>query len=465
MPLSRRRLLGRLTAPALISSPAIWAAPRRPNILLILADDLGWGDISCYHPESRIKTPNLDRLAASGVRFTDAHSPSSVCTPTRYGLLTGRYCWRTELKRGVLNGESPALIEPGRATIASMLKVSGYETGGFGKWHLGLGGAPKTDYAQELRPAPADHGFDRFWGIPASLDMPPYVYVRDRRVEELPTSAIATSGAPPRGPFWRGGPIAPSFRMDEVLPKIAANAVEFLKEKRARPAFAYVALPAPHTPWVPTRDWMGKSNANLYGDFVAQVDAVAGELTGAASRQTIVIVTSDNGAPWSAPDVEASGGHRANAAWRGQKGDIHEAGHRVPFLARGLGRRGVSNSLVSLLDVYATLADQVGHQLRTDEAGDSFVLGRRSSVVHHSQTGLFAWRNGPWKFIEEKGSGGFTKPPKIDPGPGELPYELYHLGNDPGETRDLAAQEPQQAARLRAELAAVKTGRATRPGT
>ncbi len=446
------------------AATVVRAAARQPDVLVILADDLGWGDVRCYHPEARVRTPNLDRLAASGVRFTDAHSPSSVCTPTRYGLLTGRYCWRTSLKQGVLNGESPALIEPGRPTIASMLKGRGYETGGFGKWHLGLGTAAKTDYSQELQPAPADFGFDQFFGIPASLDMPPYVYVRDRRVEELPTSSIETNGAPPRGPFWRGGPIAPGFKMEEVLPKIVSNAKSFLQAKRSRPGFAYVAFPAPHTPWVPARKWIGRSAAQLYGDFVEQVDAAVGELVGAVRPDTLVIVTSDNGAPWSEPDIEASGGHRANGPWRGQKGDIQEAGHRVPFLARGLGRPGVSDSLVSLVDIYATLADRTGHRLSDQEAEDSFVIGRRTSMVHHAQSGMFAWRNGPWKFIEGRGSGGFTKPQRIEPQAGVPDFELYHLGADPRETQDLAAREPDQAARLRAELNAARSGRGTRAG-
>ena len=459
MRLSRRQLLFSCAA-----APAVWSAPRHPNVLVILADDLGWGDVRSYFPPARVRTPYLDRLAASSVRFTDAHSPSSVCTPTRYGLLTGRYAWRTSLKQGVLNGDSPALIEPGRPTLASLLRSYGYETGGFGKWHLGLGEAPRTDYSQELRPAPADYGFDHYFGIPASLDMPPYVYLRDRRVEELPTATIETNGTPARGAFWRGGPIAPSFRMEEVLPRIVSHAKSFLRARRARPAFTYVAFPAPHTPWVPTREWLGRSPAKLYGDFVEQVDAAVGELIGAVSQDTVVVFSSDNGAPWSQPDIEASGGHRANAHWRGQKGDIHEAGHRVPLLVRGLERPGVSSSLVSLVDIYATLARRLGHPLGRQEAEDSFVLGERTSAVQHSQHGLFALRDGPWKLIEGKGSGGFTQPARREPSPGELPYELYHLGRDPREEHDLAAQEPDQARALLDRLAAIKAATATRPG-
>ena len=176
---------------ALAAAPAILrarSATPRPNIVLILADDLGSGDLRCYNRESKIPTPNLDRLSGEGVRFTDMHSPSSVCTPTRYGLLTGRYCWRSRLKRGVLQGFSPNLIEPGRLTLASMLKAQGYYTAGVGKWHLGLGDRPTTDFDQPLTPGPCDHGFDEYYGIPASLDMPPYLYFENRRVVERATS-------------------------------------------------------------------------------------------------------------------------------------------------------------------------------------------------------------------------------------------------------------------------------------
>ncbi|MFO0918144.1 MAG: sulfatase-like hydrolase/transferase [Planctomycetaceae bacterium] len=205
------------------------AAPRKPNIVIILADDLGYGDVGCYGA-TKIQTPRMDQLAREGLRFTDAHTPSAVCTPTRYGLLTGRYAWRSRLKQGVLNGESPALIEPGRETIASFLKSHGYVTAGIGKWHLGLGTAEKTDYAQPLRPGPVTVGFDSYFGIPASLDMVPYVYFENDRVEALPTVESEPSPKPNYfdGVFWRNGPAAPDFRHIDVLPRLAHKAEEFI---------------------------------------------------------------------------------------------------------------------------------------------------------------------------------------------------------------------------------------------
>lgn len=428
-------------------------AAAHPNIVVVLADDMGFGDLGCYNPNGRIKTPNYDRLARQGVRFTDAHSPSSVCTPTRYGLLTGRYSWRSRLKSGVLNGESPALIEPGRATVASHLKAQGYRTGVFGKWHLGLGNDAKTDYAKELRPAPADYGFDEFFGIPASLDMPPYLYIDGRRAVEQPTSRIADNGAPPRGPFWRGGPIAPGFRMEEVLPKITERACRFVSDARKskQPFFAYVPLTGPHTPWVPTKQFLGRSKANLWGDFVEQVDDTLGQILRAAGDDAMVIATSDNGAPWEQRDVDAAAGHRADLDWRGQKGDIHEAGHRVPFIVRWPDRRAAgttSDALVSLTDIFATVAGK--------PIEDSMPLGQRRSMVHHAQNGMFAFRQGDWKLIEGRGSGGFTKPAKVEPKAGEPAGELYNLKIDPQERENHYESQPEIVARLSKALAEVR---------
>jgi arylsulfatase A len=443
------------------SSAALACRPSQPpNIVIMLADDLGHGDLRCYNPEARTATPALDRLAGTGVRFTDAHSPSALCTPTRYGLLTGRYCWRTSLKRGVLNGWSPYLLERDLPTIASLAKRSGYRTACFGKWHLGMGREEKTNYDSELSPGPNDAGFDEFVGIPASLDMPPYVWVENRRVVEKPTATIETNGAPPRGAYWRGGPIAPGFRMDDVLPSITRHATAFIRANRSRPFLVYVPFTAPHTPWVPLTK--GRSSAGLYGDFVAQVDDCAGAVLNAVAdagleHNTLVVFTSDNGAPWSAPDVDASGGHRANAPWRGQKGDIHEGGHRVPFIARWpakLQSGTVSDRLVCLTDFYATLASIFGASVG---AGDSFDFlpgssRSRESIVHHSGGGMFAVRRGPWKLIEGLGSGGFTQPSRITPTPGQSDCQLYNLLNDPREEMEVCAENPGVVAGLRDEL-------------
>src|SRR6266511_1329563 len=326
--------------------PALLAARETPNIVFILADDLGSGDLGCYNKDSKIPTPNMDRLAREGVRFTDMHTPSSVCTPTRYGLLTGRYAWRTPLQSGVLWGYSASLIETNRLTLPKFLKKHGYATAGIGKWHLGFQeGNPadkefKVDYAKPLLPGPLTAGFDYFFGIPASLDMEPYLYVENDRAVEQPTEQVEASKPQRQGGtgFWRSGPIAPGFRHAAVLPVIAKKAIAYLerqpKASPNKPFFLYFALTAPHEPWQPTGEFRGRSGAGDYGDFVAQVDWTIGQTLRTLDRlgladNTLVIVTSDNGAHWTASDIKKYG-HRANGHYRGQKSDIWEAGHRVP---------------------------------------------------------------------------------------------------------------------------------------
>jgi arylsulfatase A len=308
-----------------------------PNIVLILADDLGFGDLGSYNPDSRIPTPNLDRLAAEGIRFTDAHSPSSVCTPTRYGIITGQYGWRTRLKRGVLHGYSPNLIDTSRTTVASLLQDNGYTTAVIGKWHLGLGDSEPVDYGRPLSPGPRDHGFDYFFGIPASLDMTPYVYVENEYVLALPTDSIGpgSESYESGGPFWRGGPIAPGFQHIDVHPRLTEKAVEFIESSTGKPFFLYLPLASPHTPWLPTAAFSGVSQAGDYGDFTAMVDATVGEVMAALERigqseRTLIIFTSDNGSYWPAGFIEQYE-HRSNGNWRGMKADIWESGHRVPF--------------------------------------------------------------------------------------------------------------------------------------
>jgi arylsulfatase A-like enzyme len=451
-----------------------------PNIVLILCDDLGYGDVGAYYPEAKIPTPNMDRLAREGMRFTDAHSPSSVCTPTRYGVLTGRYCWRTRLKNGVGNGYSPALIEPGRETIASLLKrTKGYRTGGFGKWHLGLGHEPAVDYSREFKPSPNEYGFDEFFGIPASLDMPPYVFIDNHRAVEPPTATIGDNGEVKRGPFWRGGPRAPSFQMDQVIPSIVSRACAFVEREKS-PFFAYVPLPAPHTPRVPSKPFQGKSKTGLYGDFLEETDASIGMILAAIERggntaNTLVIVTSDNGAPWEQRDANEASGHWANATWRGQKADIQEAGHRIPFLVKWPGRvrpGSVSSQTICLTDIFATLAAVNAVPLSPAMAEDSVSIlpeleGRqkgplRKSVVHHSASGVFAIREGDWKLVLGRGSGGFTAPVKIAPQPGEPAGELYNLRQDPHEDRNLYAANPEIVARLSAQLKRIQDSGSSR---
>lgn len=454
---------------ASLAATALAAAPAKPNVVIVLCDDLGYGDVGAFFPAAKVATPRMDRLAREGMRFVDAHSPSGVCTPTRYGLLTGRYCWRSRLKQGVLNGYSPALIEPGRTTLAALLLAQGYRTGGFGKWHLGLGNDEKVDYAKPYSPGPQEYGFTEYFGIPASLDMPPYVLLENNRALEAPTATIGDHGEVKRGPFWRGGPRSPSFQMEDVLPKITERADQFLRSavKSTKPFFAYVPLPAPHTPWVPSKPFQGKSKAGLYGDFVSEVDATIGRIADAvAGTNTLLIVTSDNGAPWELRDAKEAAGHRANGTWRGQKSDIQEGGQRVPFIAHWPGRiaaNSVSTQLVCLTDLFATVAELTGAKLVPGVAEDSMtfapaLLGQRPSkartaVVHHAGNGMFAIRDREWKLVLGRGSGGFTSPVKVEPAPGEPEGELYHLLSDPHEDHNLYAEQPEVVARLKDQLA------------
>jgi len=440
-----------------------------PNIVVILADDLGYGDPGSYNPASRIPTPNIDGLAGEGMRFTDAHSPSAVCTPTRYGLLTGRYAWRTPLV-GVLRGDSPALIEEGRVTLASLLQRSGYATAVVGKWHLGLGAAERTDYEQPLRPGPNAVGFDTFFGIPASLDMPPYVYVENEALVEPPTNAIEASTERRLGGngFWRGGRIAPGFRHVDVLPTLTDKAVEFIERQQGseRPFFLYLPFSAPHTPWLPTAAFAGRSGAGPYGDFVSQVDVAIGSVLDAlvsigVDDDTLLIITSDNGAHWLQTDIEEYG-HRANGELRGQKADIWEGGHRVPFLARWPGRVAAGSSsdeTISLTDLLATFADIVDVTLPLEAGEDSYSLlpvlmskpldaPLREATVHQSYYDLFSIRQGPWKLILGLGSGGFTEPRSVEPASGEPQGQLYDLDEDPRETTNIYALHPDVVSRL-----------------
>jgi arylsulfatase A-like enzyme len=468
-------------------SPVARAAeevPTRPNIVLILADDLGYGDPGCYNADSRIPTPNIDRLAAAGMRFTDAHTPSSVCTPTRYGVLTGRYAWRTRLKSGVLNGYSPALIEPGRTTLASLLAAYDYRTACVGKWHLGLGNAAEADYAQALAPGPNSVGFDEAFIVPASLDMPPYVFVHNERpssppVEHIDDSKMRRHGG---GGFWRAGAIAADFQHVDTLPVLTEHAVGFIEQQSDdAPFFLYFPLTAPHTPWMPTDEFRGRTQVDCYGDFVAQVDATVGRVLDTLAKQqladhTLVIFTSDNGAHWLPSDIEQFE-HRANAHWRGQKADIWEGGHRVPLVMRWPGiiaANSVSDQLTCLTDIMATLAAIVGAELPAGAGEDSYsvlpvMLGQgstaplREAIVHHSVDGTFAIRRGPWKLAMRLGSHGFSAPKNIKPTPGGAQGQLVHLGNDPAEQHNRWLAQPRIVAELTQLLTQYQQSGRSRP--
>lgn len=473
--------------------------PTRPNIVYILCDDLGYGDVQCLNPQGKIATPNMDRLAARGMKFTDAHSSSAVCTPSRYSILTGRYNWRSRMKQGVLNGYSPRLIETNRVTVAGFLKEQGYATAAIGKWHLGLnwpqndGGAPgstsnpkKIDLSQAIQDGPITVGFDYFFGISASLDMPPYAYIENDRFRMVPTSmtpAMADAA------FHRAGPIAEDFSFEDVLPMLTRKAVDYITEhaaaaKQGQPFFLYLPLNSPHTPIVPTKEWQGKSGLNAYGDFVMETDAMIGKVLDAIDHQgleehTLVILTSDNGCSPSAnyPELLAKG-HNPSYHFRGTKSDIWDGGHRIPLLVRwpaSVKAGTTSDQVVCLSDLFATCADILGKKLSDNMAEDSVSIlpalqGRakqpvRATIVHSAIYGAFAIREGNWKLEFCPGSGGWGNPKPGSPEEQKLPpLQLYDLSNDIGETKNRVAQHPEVVAHLRQVLDKyIANGRST-PG-
>jgi arylsulfatase A-like enzyme len=447
-------------------------AADKPNILFILADDLGYGDVKCFNPQGKISTPNIDRLASQGMRFTDAHAPGAVCVPSRYGLLTGRYPFRPEH----LNPGKGPLIEPGRVTLASLLRDHGYATAMVGKWHLGFDGGNQFDCSKPLRGGPCDRGFDYFFGQHASLDIPPYFYIENDRCVAAPTGQIAASSSPGwspiQGAFWRAGHIAPGFQHEEVLPTYTRKAVEHLnrrgKASDGKPFFLYVAFTAPHTPWLPTETFRGKSAGGMYGQWVAQLDDAVGQVLtavdgGGLAENTLVFFTSDNGPVWY-PDDVAKFGHSATGIFRGMKGDAWEGGHRMPFVARWPGRiapGSTSPQAICFTDMLATFAALVGATLPVDAGEDSYSIlplllqekqtafAREATIIGGSK-GSLTVRQGDWKLIPFLGSGGFSKPAKIKPRPGEPVGQLYNLADDPGEKKNLYAEKPGIVERLTA---------------
>ena len=483
--------------------------PASPNIVFILADDLGYGDLAVYNPGSKISTPNLDRLAAQGMRFTDAHSPSSVCTPTRYGILTGRYCWRSRLPQGVLRGYGRALIEPGRLTVASLLQQHGYRTGVVGKWHLGLDWVVKEGHEQalsseadtrindlgmvtEMNPnhidftkkptdGPLDHGFDYSFILPASLDMDPYCYLENDGLVTLPIDSTEGNDLNTgyTGAFWRAGRMAPDFEFEKVLPTFVDKAIQFIKlsttERTSKPFFLYLPLAAPHTPWAPTGPHLGTSGAGSYGDFVSMVDAEMGRVFSTLrelgiEENTIVFFTSDNGPFWTPALIEQYG-HRAAGNKRGMKADSWEGGHRIPFIVRWPGNivpGAVNHATISLTNLMATAADLVGSELPFDAGEDSHsilpllmgadpALYPDPALIQHSSKGFFVVREGPWKLILGRGSGGFSAPVTYSPRGGEAPGQLYHLDDDPKETQNLYQQQPDKVKELHGILEKFKS--------
>jgi len=463
----------------------------RPNIVYILADDMGPGDVSAINGNAAWKTLNIDRIADEGKTFTDAHSGSAVCSPTRYGILTGRYAWRSSLKSGVLWSWDKELIEDGRITVASLLKENGYKTACIGKWHLGLGWQyvkeypDSVDFSRKILNGPTTRGFDYFYGITASLDIPPYVYIEDDKVTALPDRFTQDTS---KFGWWRLGATGSDFEHDQVLPHLTQKVVNFIQlqksTKNDQPFFIYFALPAPHTPILPTRRFKGKSGTNPYGDFVLRVDHTVGQVYKALeeagfSDNTVLIFTSDNGcSPQADYEQLAEFGHNPSLVYRGHKADIYEGGHRVPFVASWPGKipaAAISNQTICLTDLIATCADIINVDLPENAGEDSYSLLPllleepemiiRESTIHHSVNGSFAIRKGKWKLIMCPGSGGWSYPiPKVAQELNLPLVQLYDLDSDVGETNNIAEKYPEVVNELKNLLNAdILSGRST-PG-
>lgn len=454
-----------------------YASAKTPHVVVILVDDMGYGDPGCFNPASKIPTPQIDSIAREGIRFTDAHAPGPLCHMSRYGLLTGRYPFRTD----VTVWRTTPLIEPGQWTIASLAKQAGYATAMVGKWHLGF---LEQGYHKPLAGGPVDRGFDQFFGIRASTDIPPYFYIRGDRAVSPPTEQIGANHSPDwspiQGAFWRAGRIAPDLQLQDVLPRFTDEAIGVIERHAAsdgasrRPLMLYLAYPAPHTPWLPADAFIGKSGAGLYGDFVAMVDAEIGRVlaaleTARLADDTLLVFTSDNGPVWREHDAQRYG-HRSAAEFRGMKGDAWEGGHRMPFLIRWPGRakaNSTSDQLVCFTDLLATFAELWNVSLPADAGLDSqsflgALIGKQDSpprtqmvVQAGSVRSMLAYRNGDWKLITGQGSGGFSQPKWVEPAPGEPMGQLYNLAQDPSESNNLYFEHPALVERMTAELAQI----------
>lgn len=429
----------------------------RPNIVIIFADDMGYGDAGCYNPNSKIPTPNIDRIAQNGVRLTDAHSPGPWCVPSRYGLMTGQYPART-----TLNWRERALIDPELPTLASFLKENGYYTSMIGKWHLGFDNVDwdSIPAGQHMEGGPVARGFDEFFGMHASLDIPPYFYIENDHPVAPPTDSIGDHQSEDAtttisGAFWRAGKISPDFKHDEVLPTFTQKAVNFLEKHQAddaeTPFFLYLALTAPHTPWLPTPEFEGKSKAGEYGDFMNQVDNTVGQVVQTLENlnltdNTLLIFTSDNGPVWFAED-EAEYDHYSTGQLRGMKIDLWEGGHRIPFLAQWPGNISpgtVRDDLFCFTDLMATIAAAVGDSLPANAGQDSynmlpvFMNETLSQPIRHElliQDRTI--RAGDWKLIQGSGLGSLSKNYGHVAGEPETEGELYNLTEDPSEQQNL----------------------------
>ena len=491
----------------LVPLATLQAAAPRPNLVFILADDLGYGDLGCYNPQSKIPTPHLDRLAGEGMRFTDSHAPTSVCTPTRYAILTGRYAWRSSLKRGVLGPWDKPLIAADRLTVPSLLRQHGYTTACIGKWHLGWtwptkdGQPPRSvadrlsnvDFTRPIADGPTTRGFDHYFGVDVP-NYPPYCFVENDRTAGLPS--LPDTGRVDG--FNRPGPMLPGWKLVNILPELTRHAVKWVEAsaQSARPFFLYFTLTSPHYPVLPSPEFKGKSGAGDYGDFVMQTDWTVGQVlealrrTGAADN-TLVIFTSDNG-----PEVtgEVKPGvydraqqlrHYSSGDLRGAKRDTWEGGHRVPFLARWPGKipaGTVNPETICHVDLMATVAALLKAKLPPNAGEDSVNLlpvlfGQkrdqpvREATVHHAASGKFALRRGDWVLIDApsgddngaKGEPSWLKTERGYTGHAQ-PGELFNVRTDLTERRNQFAEHPEIVRELKALLEQYQRDGRSTPG-
>ncbi len=480
---------------AILAGQAMAADP--PNIVYILADDMGPGDVSAYNENGKIPTPHIDRIAREGIRFTDAHSNSSVCTPTRYGILTGRYAWRTRLKSRVLQGHSPHLISPERETVASFLKKQGYATACVGKWHLGMdwqsadgkelkSSRPENiDLKAPIRNGPLDVGFDYYFGISASLNMDPHAFIENRHIlgdlEFLKDKSAATARGytQPSNAGWA----AKEYEQQDVLARLAEKTTQWIRKNAEQPFFVYLPLPSPHSPIVPSEGFQGKG-VNEYSDFCIETDWVVGEVLKTLdeldkAENTIVIFTADNGtARFVDFELMHKLGHYSSLHYRGMKGTLWEGGHRVPFVLRWpeqASAGSVCDQAICTTDLLATCADLFEIKLPDTEGVDSVsflpaihgepIHGLEKRVItHHSDGGVFAVRRDKWKLMLDKKGGSRRWNPKDKPFTDGSDILLFDLEKDPGESKNLVTEYPEIATSLKKSLAEIiQNGRST-PG-